>query len=104
MMLLVTKGCQVSVPNSPTQFGMHTNRPECAMGLVVTSPKMSILMLVTTSSPVCTYCIIDLIRIHSHTPGTNTVLLITKMIGFVADEKFSQVSIWHIPLYICMYI
>ena len=30
---------------------------------------------------------------HGHTPGTNTVLLITKMIGFVADEKFSQVSI-----------
>ena len=75
------------VPNSPTQFQMHANRPGCAMGLVVTSQKMSIFMLVTTTSPVCTYCIIDLIRMHEHTPGTNTVLLIAKMIGFVADEN-----------------
>ena len=41
---------------------------------------------------------------HGHTPGTNTVLLITNMIGFVNDEKFSQVSIWHIALYICIYV
>ena len=87
IMLLVTKGCPVPVPNSPTQFRMHANRPGCAMGLVVTSQKMSIFMLVTTTSPVCTYCIIDLIRMHGHTPGTNTVLLIAKMIGFVADEN-----------------
>ena len=80
----------MSVLNSPTQFGMHTSPPECAIGLVVTSTKMSIFMLVTTSSPVCTSCITDLIRMHRHTPGTNTVLLITKMIVFVDDEN----SVW----------
>ena len=90
----------MSIPNSPTQFGIHTNRLEFAMGFVVTSKKMSIFMLVTTASPVCTKCIIDLMRMHGHTSGTNTVLLITKMIVFVADQKFSEVSIWHITLYI----
>ena len=77
----------MSVLNSPTQLGMHPNCPECAMGLVVTSKIMSIFMLVTTASPVCTECIIDLIRMHGHTPGTDRVLLITKMIGFTADEN-----------------
>ena len=77
----------MSVQISSTQFGMHANRPGCAMGLMVTSQKMSIFMLVTTTSPVCTYCIIDLIRMHGHTPGTNTVLLIPKLIGFVEDEN-----------------
>ena len=32
-------------------------------------------------------------------PGTNTVLLIRKMIGFVGDENFPSIA-----LYICMYI
>ena len=82
----------MSMPNSPTQFGIHTNRLEFAMGLVVTSKKMSIFMLVTTASPVCTKCIIDLIPMHGHTPGTNTVLLITKMIGVVDDQNSQNMA------------
>ena len=45
-----------------------------------------------------------LIRMHRHTPGTNTALLITKKIGFVGDQKFSQATIRHIVLYIRIYI
>ena len=41
---------------------------------------------------------------HGHTPGTNTVLLIAITMSYLADQNFSQVSIWHIALYICMYI
>ena len=39
---------------------------------------------------------------HGHTPGTNTVLLIAKMIGFVADEILSGVHMVHsiIHLYV----
>ena len=72
------------------------------MGLVVTSKKMSIFMLVTMASPVCTYCIIDLIQRHGHTPGTNTVLLITKMIGFVAEKILPSAHMAHsiIHLYV----
>ena len=35
---------------------------------------------------------------HGHTPGTNMVFLMTKMIGFFADKILCQVSIWHIAL------
>ena len=35
----------MSVPNSPIQFWMHTNCPECAMGLVVTSKTCQFLCL-----------------------------------------------------------
>ena len=80
----------MSVPNSSTQFGMHPNPPGCAMGLVVTSQKMSIFMLVTTTSLCVHKCIIDLIRMHGHTPGTNTVLFITKMIGLVTEENSTR--------------
>ena len=51
---------------------------ECAIGLVVTSKKCQILSLVTMASPVCTGCIIAQIQMHVHTPGSSTVLLITK--------------------------
>ena len=37
---------------------------------------------------------------HGHTPGTITALLMAKIVGIVADQEFSQVSIWHIALYI----
>ena len=33
------------------QFWMHTHRPECAIGLMVTRRKMSNFLLVTTASP-----------------------------------------------------
>ena len=36
------------------KFWMHTHRPECAIGLVVTRRKMSNFLLVTTAPPVCT--------------------------------------------------
>ena len=39
---------------------------------------------------------------HGHTPLTNTVLLITKMIGFVANQNVSQVSIWQIRTLPCI--
>ena len=83
----------MSMPISPTQFGMHPNYPECAIGLVVTNKKNVNFLLVTTASPVCTLYIIALLRMHGHTPGTSPALLITKKIGFVANQNFSQVTI-----------
>ena len=43
--LLVNKDCPVSMPNLPIQFGIHTDYPECAIGLVVTSQKFQIFSL-----------------------------------------------------------
>ena len=40
---------------------------------------------------------------HGHTPGTNTLLLIAKMIDFVGNLNFSQISIWHIE-FIHLYV
>ena len=57
--------------------------------------------LVTTAAPVCTCCIIAEIQMHGHTPGISTVLLISKMMRFVAHQKSSQVSTYmaHIVLH-----
>ena len=52
--------------------------------------KNVIFWLVTTASPVCTWCIIGQIRMHRHTPWPSTVLLITKRCILMSTKNSPQ--------------
>ena len=95
----------MSIPNSPTQFRMHSDCSECVISLVVTSPKMSIFGLVTTASPVYTWCIIAEIQMHRHTPGPGSYLLIAKRMHFDVDHNFPPVPhIIECIYFVCTFI
>ena len=94
-----------SVLNSPTRFGMHTNRPEFAIELVVTRKK-NVKFYACHHGLSCVHIMHHSSNVNAQTHSWNQYgPFDNKNDRFVGDENsISQVSIWHIALYICMYI
>ena len=83
----------MSMPNSPTQFRMHTHRSECAIGLVVTSRKM-----LNFIAGCHVHSGVHVIHYGTNTDactpaGGGMYLVVAEQICFLTDHESSPVSI-----------